>query len=92
MERMLTVRQLAAALGVHPNWVYERANSGELPSYKIGGARRFLPSEIAAWLQTRHAAASEGSADATPEGAGHRAGTAGAMIASTTKPNARSLL
>jgi len=54
MERMLTVRQLASALGVHPNWVYERAASGELPSYKIGGARRFLPSEVAAWLQKRH--------------------------------------
>lgn len=54
MERMLTVQQLAAILGVHPNWVYARANSGELPSYKVGGARRFLASEVAAWLQARH--------------------------------------
>jgi excisionase family DNA binding protein len=52
----VTVRQLASALGVHPNWVYERAASGELPSYKIGGTRRVLPSEIAAWLQKRHEA------------------------------------
>ena len=48
MESMLTVRQVAELLGVHENWVYDQAASGELPSYKLGGARRFDPDEVAA--------------------------------------------
>ena len=43
MESMMTVRQVAELLGVHENWVYDQAASGELPSYKIGGTRRFIP-------------------------------------------------
>ena len=43
MESMMTVRQVAELLGVHENWVYDQAASGELPSYKIGGTRRFDP-------------------------------------------------
>ena len=38
MESMMTARQVAELLGVHENWVYDHAASGELPSYKIGGA------------------------------------------------------
>ena len=41
MESMLTARQVAELLGVHENWVYDQAASGVLPSYKIGGVRRF---------------------------------------------------
>ena len=43
MESMMTARQVAELLGVHENWVYDRAATGELPSYKIGGTRRFDP-------------------------------------------------
>ena len=50
MERMLTAREIANSLGVHENWVYDRAASGELPSYKLGGNRRFRPSEVEAWV------------------------------------------
>ena len=46
MESMMTARQVAELLGVHDNWVYEQAASGVLPSYKIGGARRFDPTEV----------------------------------------------
>ena len=38
MESMMTARQVAELLGVHENWVYDRAASGGLPSYKLGGA------------------------------------------------------
>ena len=41
MESMMTARQVAELLGVHENWVYDQAATGELPSYKIGGTRRF---------------------------------------------------
>jgi excisionase family DNA binding protein len=46
MESMMTARQVAELLGVHENWVYEQAASCVLPSYKIGGTRRFDPSEV----------------------------------------------
>jgi excisionase family DNA binding protein len=51
MESMLTVRQVAELLGVHENWVYDHAASGDLPSYKIGGTRRFDPDEFRDWRE-----------------------------------------
>jgi excisionase family DNA binding protein len=50
MESMLTARQVAELLGVHENWVYEMAASGELPSYKLGGSRRFDRDEVHGWI------------------------------------------
>ena len=46
MESMMTARQVAELLGVHENWVYDQAAAGVLPSYKIGGTRRFDPDEV----------------------------------------------
>jgi excisionase family DNA binding protein len=50
MESMMTARQVAELFGVHENWVYDQAASGELPSYKIGGTRRFDPDELRGWI------------------------------------------
>jgi excisionase family DNA binding protein len=50
MESMMTARQVAELLGVHENWVYDQAVSGGLPSYKIGGTRRFDPDELREWI------------------------------------------
>ena len=50
MESMMTARQVAELLGVHENWVYDHAAAGELPSYKIGGTRRFDPDEMRGWI------------------------------------------
>jgi excisionase family DNA binding protein len=50
MERMMSARQVADLLGVHENWVYDQAVGGDLPSYKIGGARRFEPGEVQQWI------------------------------------------
>jgi excisionase family DNA binding protein len=50
MESMMTARQVAELLGVHENWVYDQAASGRLPSYKIGGARRFDRDEVGDWI------------------------------------------
>jgi excisionase family DNA binding protein len=47
---MMTARQVAEVLGVHENWVYDQAASGFLPSYKIGGTRRFLRDELQRWI------------------------------------------
>jgi len=49
-EAMMTARQVAELLGVHENWVYDQAVAGVLPSYKIGGTRRFLPDELRGWI------------------------------------------
>jgi excisionase family DNA binding protein len=49
-ERCLTARQLANILNVHENYIYELAARGLIPSYKIGGNRRFRWSEIETWL------------------------------------------
>jgi excisionase family DNA binding protein len=50
MESMMTARQVAELLGVHENWVYDQAVGGDLPSYKIGGARRFDMEELRRWI------------------------------------------
>lgn len=53
MERMLTAREIADSLGVRENWVYDHAITGDIPSYKIGGCRRFQRSEVEDWLAAR---------------------------------------
>jgi predicted DNA-binding transcriptional regulator AlpA len=53
-ERFLTAAQLAPLLCVSEDWVYERAKSGDLPSFKLPGGRRiFRWSEIVATLEER---------------------------------------
>lgn len=57
VESFVTATQVAEVLGVTPDWVYEQAKLWErtaglrgLPSYKIGGNRRFRWTEIEAAL------------------------------------------
>jgi excisionase family DNA binding protein len=50
VDTMMSAKQVAEFFGLHENWVYDQAASGHLPSYKLGGARRFLLTEIQAWL------------------------------------------
>lgn len=50
MESLMTARQVAELLGVHENWVYDQAATGTLPSFKIGGTRRFDPDELRQWI------------------------------------------
>jgi excisionase family DNA binding protein len=49
VEPWIGVDDLALVLGVSTDWVYEKAASGELPSYKFGGHRRFRVSEVETW-------------------------------------------
>lgn len=53
MEPLLTARDVARMLRRHPNWVYARATAGDLPSYRLGGTRRFARDEVLAWLRTQ---------------------------------------
>jgi excisionase family DNA binding protein len=59
MESMMSARQVAELLGVHENWVYDQAVGGDLPSYKIGGARRFEPGEVERWIAEHREVARE---------------------------------
>lgn len=54
IEPWIGVDELAHVLDVSIDWVYEKAASGELPSYKFGGHRRFRVSEVEDWAH-RHA-------------------------------------
>lgn len=49
---LLTVNQLAALLGVHPQTVYKDAKSNRIPSVRYRGIR-FDPVYIARWLRER---------------------------------------
>jgi excisionase family DNA binding protein len=60
MESMLTARQVAELLGVHENWVYDHAASGDLPSYKIGGSRRFDRDQVDEWIEQHRENGSDG--------------------------------
>lgn len=47
----LKVKKLAKLLNVSEKLIYDQAKSGRIPSFKIGGARRFDPQALAAWLR-----------------------------------------
>jgi len=56
-EPLWTAEDVAGFLGIHVQTVYAKARSGELPSFKVGGARRFRRSNIEAWLDSQATAA-----------------------------------
>ena len=61
-DRMLTVKDVARILKVHPNSVRRWANQGLLVAYRVGtrGDRRFKPDDIdkflRSWKPTSHPA------------------------------------
>ena len=58
MDALLTAKEVAAILRVHPNTVYEKAKNGEIPSVRTVNSRvRFIESDIRTWLE-RHARSS----------------------------------
>jgi excisionase family DNA binding protein len=50
-EPLVSVEEAAAFLGVRPGTVYLWAETGRIPSYKIGARRRFRLSELDAHLR-----------------------------------------
>lgn len=49
----LKVAEIAKLLGVTPQHIYKMAARGSIPSFRISGAVRFDPDEVAAWLQRK---------------------------------------
>lgn len=50
-EKLWTAQDVAAYLRVSRSWVYHRAESGELPHFRVGGALRFSPTDIDAYVR-----------------------------------------
>ncbi len=49
--QILTVKELAAHLRVHPNTIYRYAKRGQIPCFRVGDEWRFNLEVIERWLQ-----------------------------------------
>ena len=54
-EEILTIREVADLLKLHPKTVNKLANSGKLPGYRIGRQWRFRKSDLLRVLEKRDA-------------------------------------
>jgi len=52
-EQLVGVHDLKEKYGPPASWWYQAAERGDVPSYKLGKYRRFKPSEIERWLESR---------------------------------------
>jgi excisionase family DNA binding protein len=49
----LKVHEVAEMFGVTPQHIYKMAASGQLPSFRVAGAVRFDPQDLANWLMKK---------------------------------------
>ena len=49
-KTVMTIKDVAAYLGIHPMTVYKFAQRGKLPAFKIGSDWRFHRKHIEAWI------------------------------------------
>lgn len=52
-EPLVDASELARRLSVSRSWVYQQAQSGQLPFIRVGALLRFAPSQVLAALQAR---------------------------------------
>jgi excisionase family DNA binding protein len=50
---LLSVAELAEALGMSTRWIYEQVERHQLPAYKLGRSLRFELAAVRAWLEAR---------------------------------------
>ena len=55
MGRIMTVKELAAYLRVHPSTIYKLLRLGELPGFRVASEWRFNLATIDSWLLERNA-------------------------------------
>ena len=60
-KRLWTATEVAEYLCLHPQTIYKKANSGEIPSVRVLNALRFEPTAIREWVAAQQLA-TEGSA------------------------------
>jgi len=51
--KFLDVKEVSALLGAKTSTIYQWAELGQIPSYKLNGLLRFEKSEILEWLKDR---------------------------------------
>ncbi len=51
-ERWLSVHEIAAHLGVNRDTIYKWVDRKKMPGHKVGRLRKFLVSEVDAWVKT----------------------------------------
>src|SRR2546426_4650786 len=88
LDPLVTVEEAAAFLGVQPGTVYLWAETGRIPSYKVGTLRRFRLSELEAHLLANRHGSQEPSAEGSPFEPGQRSVPRGTMR--TTSKRSRS--
>lgn len=52
-EKLLTVDELSAIIGMSPGWIYQHSTGKRqpcIPSVKIGKSRRFRAATVLAWI------------------------------------------
>jgi len=52
-KEVMTAEELAEYLSFSKNWIYRKAEAGELPGIKLGNRWRFKKSVIDKWLEER---------------------------------------
>lgn len=50
--KLLTVKEVSAMLSIAPQTLYQWAELGKMPSFKLNGCLRFDESDIMKWLKT----------------------------------------
>ena len=53
MEHLIEYEEAAKLLGIQPATIYTWVSRRKIPFVKVGGALRFRPSALEAWLQER---------------------------------------
>lgn len=53
MEPMVDVKKLEEIYGNPRSWWYAAAETGRVPSYRIGKYRKFRLSEVEAWIEAQ---------------------------------------
>jgi excisionase family DNA binding protein len=49
-ELFIDAEEVARRIGLSRSWVYDAADRKLIPSYRFGNRRRFLISEVEAWM------------------------------------------
>jgi excisionase family DNA binding protein len=58
-DQIMTVKEVAAYLRVHPTTIYRLLRQGMLPAFRVGADWRFRQTDIVAWPREQSGAAAE---------------------------------